>query len=306
MIHQEHLWGIDLGGTKIEGLICHRHGAHDPIERQRLDTESASGYDHIIARIVELVDLLSKKSGLPIPTRIGVAAPGTTDPHTGLLKNSNTVCLNGRPLQADLQDALGRPVIIENDANCFALAEATLGAAVEHPSVFGVILGTGVGGGLVIHKKILPGRHGIAGEWGHNVLDENGASCYCGKKGCVETVLSGPSLEKFYAAASGQKLPLPDIASRVATDPAAAATIDRLTAQFARALAVVINILDPHAIVIGGGVSQIDALYTPQTRAKIAATVFHDSFTTPILKPKLGASAGVFGAALLTHELTTC
>jgi fructokinase len=303
MGNRGYLWGIDLGGSKIEGVICNRESPSTVVDRQRIDTEAARGYDHVLAQVVELVDRMARKSGLPLSETIGIGAPGTIDPLTGNLKNSNTLSLNGRPLQSDLEIALGQRVVMANDANCFALAEACFGAATSAGTVFGIILGTGVGGGIVVDQKVLAGRHGIAGEWGHNVLEENGASCYCGKRGCVETVLSGPGLEKFYAAATGRKMSLPEILECTDSDPAAAAMLDRLTTFFARAVAVMINILDPDAIVVGGGVGQVDALYAEQTRAKIASCVFNDSFTTPILKPLLGDSAGVFGAALLAHDL---
>jgi predicted NBD/HSP70 family sugar kinase len=203
---------------------------------------------------------------------------------------------------ADLEARLGLPVVMANDANCFALAETHLGAVKQQApkarTVFGIIMGTGVGGGIVVDGKIIEGRHGIGGEWGHNFLDSTGGPCYCGKTGCVETVIAGPSLERFYLEQSGTKKLLKQIVMEAKTDPYAKATVDRLHEQFGRALSVVINILDPDAIVIGGGVGNIDSLYT-KGRERLAHYIFNDKVEVPILKPMLGDSAGVFGAAAL-------
>jgi len=294
------LWGIDLGGTKIEGAIIDPSDLAHPICRLRVETGAARGYDHILSQFSLLVRDLEEKSGLKRPGVIGVGTPGTSDPGTGLHKNANTTCLNGRTLKADLSAALGCEVRSANDANCCALAEATLGAARGHEVVFGVILGTGCGGGVVVGGKVLDGLHGIAGEWGHNPLRGEDAPCYCGRRGCVEGVLAGPSLERFYTAQSGQKLRVPEIVRRAAEgDPAALATLSRLREKFAEAIGAVINILDPHAIVIGGGVGNLDLLYAPETREAIAAHLFNDGCRTPILRPTLGDSTGVFGAAML-------
>jgi len=207
-------------------------------------------------------------------------------------------------MHKDLEEILGIPVKLANDANSFALAEALMGAGKDYPDaevVFGVIMGTGVGGGLVVNKKIIGGHHGIGGEWGHNILDENGDDCYCGKKGCVEQVISGPALERFYERESGEKLSLKTILERyqAGTDVHAAATIDRLLEFYGRAISTLINVLDPGLIVIGGGVGNIDLLYT-EGYERIKKYIFNNGvITTPILKPNLGDSAGVFGAALL-------
>jgi fructokinase len=294
-----HYWGIDLGGTKIEGVILQSTAKPDPLCRIRIDTEAAKGYRHVVEQIRLLVEQMSRESGLR-PEAIGMGTPGTLDTRTRTLKNSNTTCLIGQPLQQDLEKALKTPFTLANDANCFALAEARLGAAQGAETVFGVIMGTGVGGGIVFHNRVLDGCQGIAGEWGHNILDPGGPDCYCGRKGCVETFLAGPFLQKYYTSLAGRTLKLEEIVQRHAqgNDPHAQATMAHLTACFGKALAPVINILDPHAIVLGGGVSNIDLLYTEGVR-EVERHVFNDQLETRIVKHKLGDSAGVFGAAML-------
>jgi N-acetylglucosamine kinase len=295
------LWGIDLGGTKIEGAILDPSHPEQAIHRLRVPTESPQGYDHILGQLSKLVGMLEEASGLKRPAMIGIGTPGVTVPSTGLLKNSNTLCLNDRPLAADLSSVLGTNVVLANDANCCALAEATLGAGKGYRTVFGIILGTGVGGGIVVDGKVLTGPHGICGEWGHNPLPGEETACYCKKKGCVESVCSGPALEKYYSSRSGKSLRLPEIVKlAIAGDEDATATLDRLREKFAEALAVVVNILDPDAVVIGGGVGNLDLLYTPETRACVVKHLFNGSLDTPLLRPALGDSAGVFGAAMLT------
>ena len=295
------LWGIDLGGTKIEGAIMDPANPSQALHRLRVPTEASQGYEHILSQFALLVSKLSEASGLPRPARIGVGTPGVTVPSTGLLKNSNTLCLNGKPLAADLSRTLGCEAILANDANCCALAEATLGAAKGHKTVFGIILGTGVGGGIVVNGEILAGPHGICGEWGHNHLLGEEDPCYCGRKGCVEMVCAGPALEKYFAARSGKALRLPEIVKLASEgDADAVATLERLREKFAEALGAVVNILDPDAVVIGGGVGNLDLLYTPETRAAVQKHLFNDRFDTPLLRPALGDSAGVFGAAMLT------
>jgi predicted NBD/HSP70 family sugar kinase len=263
-------------------------------------TEAVKGYDHILSQFSNLISLLEEASGTKRPPRIGIGTPGVTTPKTGLLKNSNTLCLNGKPLAADLSRILGCEAILANDANCCALAEATLGAAKGHKTVFGIILGTGVGGGIVVNGEALTGPHGICGEWGHNPLRGEEAPCYCGRNGCVEMVCAGPSLERYYADRTGKSIRLPEIVTLASSgDGDAVATLERLRSKFAEALAAVINILDPDAVVIGGGVGNLDLLYEEKTRAAVTAFLFNDRFDTPLLKPSLGDSAGVFGAAML-------
>jgi N-acetylglucosamine kinase len=295
-------WGIDLGGTKIEGVILDE--ALRPIIRHRIATGQERGYGHILMQIKSLVGTMAEKSGLDLPRIIGIGTPGRADGGDGVISNSNTVCLNGMPLLRDLREALRMEVLIDNDANCFALAESMLGAGrdeMARPGVtaFGIILGTGVGGGIVRDGRIIRGAHGIAGEWGHNPLPGEQAKCYCGRRGCVETVISGPALERHYAALSGRKVPLREIVAASGRDEAARKTIARLVTKFGVALAAVINILDPDLVIIGGGVGNIRQLYAPEARQAIAGNVFNHSFDIPLLPPLLGDSAGVFGAALL-------
>ncbi len=257
-------------------------------------------------QIGKLVDAVSKETGEK-PSKIGFATPGVLEPGTKTMKNCNTVCMNGKPMQTDLEQLLKLPVKLANDANCFALAEMLIGSGKNYPGAevtFGVIMGTGVGGGLIVNKKIIEGRHGLGGEWGHNILEENGEPCYCGKRGCVEKVISGPGLENYYTKISGKILPLKNILEKhlQGTDVHATATIERLLENYGKAISVLVNIIDPDLIVIGGGVGNIDLLYT-EGYERIKKYVFNDGkLTTPICKPALGDSAGVFGAALLYKD----
>ena len=297
------LWGIDLGGTKIECAVLNSENNSAVIIRKRLLTEADKGYQHIVNQIVKLVNQVADELG-EYPSKIGFATPGVIDPATQKMKNSNTVCMNGKPMQADLEKALGIPVKLANDANCFALAETLMGAGKNYPEaelVFGVIMGSGVGGGLVVRGRVIGGHHGIVGEWGHNIIDEGGESCYCGKSGCVENVISGVALEKFYFKNTGKFLKLKEILERyeAKSDPEAESTIERLLEFYGRGISTLINVLDPDLIVIGGGVGNIDLLYT-EGYERIKKYIFNNKkLTTPIIKPLLGDSAGVFGAALL-------
>lgn len=297
------IWGIDLGGTKIEGVVLENSDELNVLRRTRIPTEAGKGYTHILKQIHRLTEVLSTEVGV-LPQRIGICTPGALDPITHLMKNSNTTCLNGQPFKQDLQDILGIPIAMANDANCFAVAEAKFGAVQEvmpeAQMVFGVIMGTGVGGGLVIDGKVWNGRHSIGGEWGHNFLDESGGDCYCGKVGCVEQVISGPANERYYKSLTGEHLKLQEIVTRFRekTDPAATKTIERLLHFFGKGLSSVVNMLDPDAIVIGGGVGNIDLLYN-EGLEELKKHIFNPRLDTKILKPKLGDSAGVFGAALL-------
>lgn len=295
------LWGIDLGGTKIEGAILDPARSDRALWRLRIPTESERGYEHIVGQIRTLVERLESESGLERPSVIGFATPGTIEPAAGVMKNCNTVALNGRALRDDIASALGVEVRLANDANCFALAESLLGAARGRRVVVGLILGTGVGGGIVVDGRVLEGLHGIAGEWGHNQMRGEHTPCYCGRNGCVETVISGPALERLYCSLTGKPVRLEEIVSRaVRGDVAAVTTLERLRNKFAEAIAAVINIVDPDAIVIGGGVGNIDALYDDDTRRAVERHLFNPTLRTEFLKPLLGDSAGVFGAALLT------
>ena len=287
--------GIDLGGTKIEGVVLADDGTI--VERRRVPTERDRGYDHILDSVSALVrELLPLVPGCHA---IGIGTPGATS-RGGLMKNSNTTCLNGRPVHADLEARIGLPIRMENDANCFALAEAVAGAGRGHELVFGVILGTGVGGGIVFRGEVWPGPQHIAGEWGHHVIDPAGPPCYCGQRGCVETLLSGPALEAAYRDAGGsQPAAASEIAARAASgDAVAARVLDAWLGYFGRAVANLIAILDPSAVVLGGGLSNLDVLYQ-RGRDAVARCIFNDELTTPIVKHRLGDSAGVIGAALL-------
>lgn len=299
-----HLLGLDLGGTKLEAAILTKDSL-EVVDRMRIDTEAHLGYDHIVGRILQIINEISNKNNIPFG-KVGIATPGTLDPLTNTMKNCNTTALNGRPLKDDLKQLLpGMEVNLSNDANCFAIAETNLGIVrdvmPEAKVVFGVIMGTGVGGGVVVNGHVIGGRHGIGGEWGHNFLDESGGPCYCGKVGCVENVISGPATERFYEKISGSHKKLKDIVTdyRNGNAPFADQTMDRLFENFGKAISVIINILDPDAIVIGGGVGNVDELYTVGVE-KVKAHIFNSGVVnTVFLKPKLGDSAGVFGAALL-------
>ncbi len=292
--------GIDLGGTKIEGVALDREGAI--LGRQRVATPRGS-YEGTIEAIASLVRELEHAAG----TRgsVGLGMPGIISPVTDLVKNANSTWLNGRRLMRDLEVALGRAVRIENDANCFTLSEASDGAAARRPSVFGVILGTGTGGGIVVHGRIQHGRNAVAGEWGHNPMpwpegDEwPGATCYCGRSGCIETFLSGPGLARAYEKETGSPVEAPEVVTRAgAGDPAAVRCLDRYVNRLARALASIINVLDPHAIVLGGGLSSIQRLYE-DVPAVWSRYVFSDHVDTELLPPKFGDASGVRGAAWL-------
>lgn len=296
------LWGIDLGGTKIEGIILDKNN-HSVLNRLRVPTEGEKGYDHVVNQILHLISLLEQESGLKCK-RVGMGTPGTMDPILNVMKNCNSTSLNGKNLKADLETKSGKEFVLSNDANCFAVAETKMGVIPDlmpdAKVVFGVIMGTGVGGGLVVNGQVLGGRQGIGGEWGHNHLDDSGGPCYCGKTGCVETVISGPALERFYHSISGQNIKLKEITQRYRdhSDSYANQTMERLFDQFGRAISVIINIIDPDAIVIGGGVGNIDEIYTHGVEAA-KKYVFNHRLDTQFFKPKLGDSAGVFGAAFL-------
>ena len=302
-IDAKSLWGIDMGGTKIEGVILRSAGNPEVLYRDRVPTEADQGYDHILHQVNKLVDMMKKEAGF-LPKRIGIGTPGTNDPKLGTMKNCNSVVLNGKPMKTDLEKLLKVKLEMANDADCFALAETRFGVVKERfPDarvVFGVIMGTGVGGGIVVDGKVIVGLQGIAGEWGHNFLHESGGPCYCGKSGCVENVISGPALERYYFNETGNKKPLKDIVALAESkvDPTAQKTMIRLIEYFGLALSVIINILDPDVIVIGGGVGNIDQLYDRGVDS-VKKYVFNNRLDTPIVRPSLGDSAGVFGAAYL-------
>ena len=286
--------GIDLGGTKIEGILIDEQ--FQVIKRERVPTRREEGYQAILSRIVKLAKSIIKD--VPdLESPIGICTPGTIESETGLLKNSNTVCLIGKPIQDDMEREIGIHVVMENDANCFALAEATIGAAKKYNVVFGVILGTGCGGGITMLRNIHRGAKRIAGEWGHHCLVPGGRECYCGNRGCTEAYISGTALEKEWFELSGERSRVTDIieSGKYKNHPE---WKENFLKNFGRGLANVIDILDPHAIVIGGGLSRIDFLYT-EGKESVYKETFSKIVRTPILKNKLGDSAGVFGAAML-------
>ncbi|HYC45417.1 MAG TPA: ROK family protein [Burkholderiales bacterium] len=291
--------GIDLGGTKTEIIALDERRTE--LLRRREPTP-AGDYRATIALIVRLV----RETEIEVGKRgsVGIGTPGALSPATGRIRNSNSTCLNDQPLRTDIERALGREVRLENDANCLALSEAIDGAARSAPTAFAVILGTGVGGGIAINGRPLTGANAIAGEWGHNALpwpqpaELPGPPCYCGKTGCIETFLSGPGLARDYESASGEKLAPEDIAARAVTDDMASHALGRYENRLARGLASVINVLDPHVIVLGGGLSNIERLYTNVPRLW-TTWIFSDVVRTKLVRSFHGDSSGVRGAALL-------
>lgn len=286
--------GVDLGGTKIEGALLLPEGSF--AERIRIPTPQGD-YEATLDAIVALADRLDPDGDLPL----GIGTPGSRSPATGLMRNANSTCLNGRPLLEDLSMRSGRRVRIANDADCFALSEAVDGAAQDARTVFGVIIGTGTGAGIVVDGQLLSGPNAIAGEWGHNPLpwptesELPGPLCYCGKRGCIETYLSGPGMCRDHG---GELDTRSIVAAARAGDSHAKATLDRYCDRLARALASVINILDPDAIVLGGGMGKIEALYEELPR-RLPQYLFADTSNTRILRPRHGDSSGVRGAAWL-------
>jgi fructokinase len=292
--------GIDLGGTKIEGIALDDNG--NELARRRLPTPRGD-YPGTLRAIVDLVAALEAAAGAR--GTVGIGMPGAISPATGRVKNANSVWLNGQPLREDLEAALGREVRLANDANCFALSEATDGAAAGATVVFGVIVGTGTGGGIVVGGRVLTGPNAIAGEWGHNPLpwpgreERPGPPCYCGLTGCVETFLSGPGLARDHERATGARLEAREIVARAeAGEAAASASLERYAERMARALASVINVLDPDVIVLGGGLSNVARLYT-RVPALWGRWVFSDRVDTRLVPPAHGDASGVRGAAWL-------
>ena len=292
--------GIDLGGSKIEAIALDPAGTI--VTRRRVATP-AGDYEATVEAVAALAEALEAEAGGS--ARIGIATPGARSLATGLMKNCNSTCLNGRPLKQDLERRLAREVRIGNDANCFALSEAVDGAGRGARVVFGVILGTGVGGGVVIERRAVDGANAIAGEWGHNPLpaptakDQPLPPCYCGRLGCIETYLSGPALAGQHARATGDRLDAEAIAARAARgDRDCAETIERYCERLARSLATVVNVLDPDVIVLGGGLSSIASLYE-RVPALWRSHVFSDEVRTRLVPPLHGDSSGVRGAAWL-------
>jgi fructokinase len=295
--------GIDLGGTKTEGILL--DGGGGEVARQRVPTPR--DYPAALQTMAALVASLEAAGGGGADHRapVGVGIPGTEVPSTGLIKNANSTWLIGRPLRRDLEELLGRPVRLMNDANCFVLSEAADGAGAGHDVVFGVILGTGVGGGIAVRGRCLEGPNGIAGEWGHNPLpwpepgELPGPACYCGRRGCIETWLSGPGMAREHAARNGQMLSTREIVARAgAGDTECRATLLRYQQRLGRALASVVNVLDPDVVVLGGGMSNLPGL-AERVGAEIARHLFSHRFLSPVRRNLHGDSSGVRGAAWL-------
>ena len=297
--------GIDLGGTKIETILFDPGGRQ--LFRHRIATPGLQPrrYQAILEAVAGLIELTSdqipaakKLSAQPRPQpTIGIGVPGTINQQTLLVQNANTTCLNGRPFKHDLERLLDRPVAIDNDANCFALAEYRGGAAQGYGIVFGIIMGTGCGGGLCIDGRIHQGRHGIAGEWGHMSIDPRGARCFCGNRGCIDTMLTGPGVEKAYFERFGEQRTMKDIVDGYRrSDPDCRDIFEQFIEDFGRSLGGLISVLDPDVVVLGGGLSNIDELYSLGID-RIRHYAFHDHLQTPILRNHLGDSAGVYGAA---------
>lgn len=292
--------GIDLGGTKIEGIALDGRGGC--LARLRVATP-AGDYQATLAAVVGLVEQIERATGRR--GSIGIGTPGSPSPASGLIRNANSTCLNGRPLQQDLERLLVRPVRLANDADCFALSESADGAGQGYASVFGVILGTGVGGGVVINGSLIPGANRIAGEWGHNPLpwpgpgELPGPTCYCGRTGCIETYLSGAGLATDYRRETGRSISAAALAERLAQrEPAAQRVMARYEERLARSLATVINLLDPEVIVLGGGLSNLARLYERVPRIW-SDYIFSDRVYTRLLPPTHGDASGVRGAAWL-------
>lgn len=292
--------GIDLGGTKIEGIVLDEEGGI--LLRRRIPTPRGD-YEATLEAIRALAASLEAEAGASL--RIGLGMPGAISPATGLVKNANSTWLNGKPLGRDLEAKLGREIRLANDADCFALSEARDGAGAGSPVVFGVILGTGTGGGLVVAGRWIEGKNAIAGEWGHNPLpaprDEErpGPACYCGRSGCIETFLSGPGLSRDHERVEGEALAPHDMAARAAAgDEGCRRSLARYAGRLARALASVINIVDPHAIVLGGGLSNLGFLYR-DVPTLWTPHVFSDRVDTKLLPPRHGDASGARGAAWL-------
>ena len=289
--------GIDLGGTKIE-IVLTTENPMEVLERRRVPTLQAEGYETLVEQLAELIRDFQEKCGGK--ARVGLGIPGVMSPRDGVVVTSNILCLSGRSLQADLEKAAGCPVTIGNDANCFALIEALHGAGKGFGVVLGVILGTGMGGGVVYQGRVWPGTQGLAGEWGHSMIDPNGVLCYCGRRGCQEQYISGTGIRRMYREHTGQEKTAPEIHDHAkdGSDPHAQAVMETFLELYAQAMANLIVCFDPDAIVIGGGVSNLPLLYD-EGRKRIAELVFDTKLSTQIRPNQLGDASGVYGAAAL-------
>jgi fructokinase len=290
-----HAIGIDLGGTKTESLLLSPEGT--VLLRRRRPTPLAEGYEAMLSVVAGMV----REAAALLPSQaafsIGIGIPGSIDPVSGLVRNANSTCLIGRPLQEDLTLMLGRPVRVRNDADCFTLAESLAGAGQGFGLVFGVIMGTGCGGGICIDGVVREGPHRIAGEWGHFSVDPGGIECYCGSRGCIETLISGSGVEERHFRETGRRISMDRIVTEARSgEPCCSRLFERFLDDFGRCLGGLISILDPDAVVLGGGLSNIYELYTIGIE-RVSQYAFHDDLRTPVLRNRLGDSAGVFGAA---------
>ena len=287
--------GIDLGGTKIESAVLDLD--NNILFRERVPTQSHLGSGHIINQIYNIYNMASESIKNEAHT-LGIGTPGSISSKTNLLRNSNTLCLNGLPLKLIIEKKLGKKIAMENDANCFSLAEATLGSGKDYSCVFGIIMGTGCGGGFVFNKKLRTGPQLISGEWGHTTIDLNGPNCYCKKKGCIETYISGSGLEKIIIKELGTKTSSSDFLNKDNFNEKEQLVLNNFYRHFGIAVSNVINVIDPDVIIIGGGLSNHDGLYKTGKR-EIYKNIFSNEQSTPIIKNILGDSAGVIGAAII-------
>jgi fructokinase len=298
--------GIDLGGTKIEGILLSPRGVI--AKKIRVDTPPDT-YNEILTTVCELIRTLQKNQAKTL--KVGIGMPGAISRFTNAIKNCNAIPLNNKPLHTDIENQLGYPVRLENDANCFAMSEATFGAGKKHNSVFGVILGTGTGGGFVINKNVIQGANGITGEWGHNSIPDSARElikevriCYCGRRNCIETVLSGRGIRQTYFEISGEDIDAKKIAARATGGELfAKECLNLYCTQLAHCLASVVNILDPDIIVLGGGLSNIKQLYE-KVLPEMHTHIFSDNIVTLISPPSFGDASGAIGAACLWPEET--
>ena len=302
--------GIDFGGTKIEGIVLKPNFKNTKnfedyiLFRERINTESSKGYDHLVSRLADFINqIIGKLKFDTSNVTVGVGLPGSIVRRSGCVKNSNTTCLNNRPFWTDVQKQLKMSIVFENDANCFALAESVWGAGKSFDIVFGVILGTGVGGGIIINNQILPGLQNIAGEWGHALLIPDTRPCYCGKKGCIETFLSGPAFSKYELKENNFNMSSQEFCKhwdndKYRSNSAAKKVVDQYCRHFGMAISNVINVLDPEVIILGGGMSNASFIYSNGLEY-VKEYIFNDELLTSIKKATLGDSAGVFGAAYL-------
>lgn len=292
--------GVDLGGTKTEIMLT-EDDVTKVLEKQRVLTNQEKGYEFIIEQTADLIS--QYRSMCDQPPSIGIGIPGSINQSNGLVRNSNTLCLNGKPVKRDLESKVGLQINVENDANCFALSEALLGAGKGKQTVVGLIMGTGMGGGIIRDGQIWNGRHGIAGEFGHTSIDINGRDCWCGEKGCLERYISGTAIEEQYALRGSKRIKLKEIYQLHSEnkDSVASEVIEELLVYFARGIANINSAFDPDIIVVGGGVSNIPLLYS-EGAERLRKQTFSDQCTTPVVQNELGDSSGIFGAALLSED----